>query len=899
MKKKMGAIALSLALITGAVGTAAAQSTMKGNVEQQTQVLQKDWLKNKIAKGVKTAGQKRTTVIVELAASPTSLATIDKSTSATQLQKELTVQKNEVIDGAEKKVTDLVTENSYETVFAGFSATLAGQDVKKLASLPGVKRIWPNIRYKANLKESVPLIGAPDVWMKKDSRGSAINGKGIRVAVVDTGVDAKHPDLKGKVVGGYDVVDHDKTPQDGDGHGTHVAGTIAANGKVKGVAPGASILAYRVLDNNGFGTTDDILDGIDRAVKDKANVMNLSLGEIANNPEDPLAQAMDRAALKGTIPVVANGNDGPKAWTVGTPATSREAISVGASTKRITQPDLSLVGEDKVAHLLLVEGSKTFPTGNAKLIYVGHGSKLEYSKKDVKGKIVVAKWREDELEDQADLAKSKGAVGLILVGADRNIMEWLEEPKYATPTALIYGEESDWLYQSIRAGKLAGSIKGVKQELMAPFSSRGPATGSWEIKPDVSAPGVDIVSTVPGGKYESLSGTSMASPHVAGAAALIKQAHPTWDTRAIKAALSNTAVTLNERNGVPYPATTQGAGRINIPAAIDTKTLIVPSTVTFGKLDPHTGVQSLSRSVEVRNLSQEAKTYSIETEWALGQEKLNITAPTTLTVNAQGHADVKVDLQADTDLPRGVYTGMIRLHDGAQTLKVPMSVMIDPEDYPAVNSVVAKPNTISPNADKVKDSTSLSWYVPAPLQSLDMKALKLNHDGEVEKEVSLSHETQPKVGMNLRSWKGIDKKGKALSDGVYIIELTGTHQDTAYADVGYPVVIDRKVPTLTMSSSFSSTKIKGSMKDDMLDILRASFSDTPDLVKVSWKKYGSKYKKWTKIPVMQKYTGESTKLSFTYTFKKGTMKKGTTKVWIKVVDAAGNEKKKVIKVKSK
>ncbi|SFS70481.1 S8 family serine peptidase [Marininema halotolerans] len=894
--KRVSAVILSTVLIAGGAMSITSGDSVLNAKGVSGKVAIKEWTKNKIAKGVKTKGSERTTVLVELAAPPSGIASINKKLSATQLNKQAASQRQKVLKVAKEKVANLSTGYQYDTVFSGFSVTLKGQDVNKLAGLPGVKRIWPNNHYKANLKESVPLVGAPDVWKKKNASGLSVNGKGIRVAVVDTGVDATHPDLKGKVIGGYDYVDHDKSPQDENGHGTHVAGTIAANGKLKGVAPGASILAYRVLDEDGGGTLEGVLAGVEGAVKGKADVMNLSLGAPINSPEDPLAIAMDVAALKGTIPVVANGNEGEWGdyWTVGSPASSREAISVGASTKKIEEPDFKFTGDQQTLKMMMVEGSPSFPAGNVQLVNLGNGNASDYKGKDVKGKVVVAKHGNGDMQIKSTLAKENGAAGLILIDSYEG--EYLPNTGKFAATAIVPDERMDWFMKKVKAGKLDGTVTLTKQELVADFSSRGPVAGSWAIKPDVTAPGVNITSTVLHGQYDSYSGTSMATPHVAGAVALVKQAHPSWSVREVKAALANTADTLYNREGKMYPANTQGSGRINIPQAIDTKTLIVPSNLSFGKLDHQVGKVHVTRLAEVKNLTKSNKTYKVQAQLTNGKNKIKVKVPHSLHIKASGKADLKVDLKVDTNLRRGVYTGQIQLLDGKNVLKLPFNVLIDPKDYPLVNSFAISPNAFSPNGDGKLDQTTLSWYLPATLESLDLYATKLNDEWEPDGQYTVFSESNPLEGVTQRSWDGKNVKGKTMPDGVYTMQLIASHLHEEYSE-GFVAVLDRKAPTLKMASSFTSGKIKGSIQDKMLDSL-STYNIMDEPVKVLWKKKGSKYKTWKSIPVMEFYQEESV-LPFSYSFKKGTFSKGKTSFWIKVIDAAGNQTLKEFKMTMK
>jgi subtilisin family serine protease len=167
--------------------------------------------------------------------------------------------------------------------------------MKRIEKIPGVLGVYPDYEVHALLNESVPLISADQVWAMHDANGRPVTGQGIRVAVIDTGIDYTHPDLGGcfgsgcKVADGYDFVNEDADPQDDNGHGTHVAGIVAANGSVKGVAPGASLFAYKVMDASGNGYTSDIIAAIERATDpdgnpataDAVDVINLSLGGLA------------------------------------------------------------------------------------------------------------------------------------------------------------------------------------------------------------------------------------------------------------------------------------------------------------------------------------------------------------------------------------------------------------------------------------------------------------------------------------------------------------------------------------------------------------------------------------------------------------------------------------------
>lgn len=217
----------------------------------------------------------------------------------------------------------LQVRREYTYIFNGLAALSRMADMERLAALPGVRDVYPDYEVCAMLEHSVPLIGANQVWEMRDPAGRLVTGQGMRVAVIDTGIDYNHPDLGGgfgpshKVVGGYDFVNNDADPMDDDGHGTHVAGIVAANGAVKGVAPDASLYAYKALDEEGHGPSSDVITAIERATDpdsdpatdDAVDVINLSLGG-SGNPDDPMALAVDAAVDQGVVVIAAEGNTG-------------------------------------------------------------------------------------------------------------------------------------------------------------------------------------------------------------------------------------------------------------------------------------------------------------------------------------------------------------------------------------------------------------------------------------------------------------------------------------------------------------------------------------------------------------------------------------------------------------
>ena len=221
----------------------------------------------------------------------------------------------------------------YETLFSGVAATVDAALVREIGRLPNVVEVFDDGRVAAQLTESVPLIGATAV-----ATAYGVTGAGVKVAVIDTGIDYTHPDLGGcfgdgcRVVGGYDFVNHDSDPRDDHGHGTHVAGIIGANGTLKGVAPGVTLLAYKVLDSWGYGYDSDIMSALEYSLWSGARVANLSLGG-PGDPGSPVCQTLDNASAAGMLSVVAAGNSGPYYRTIGSPGAALSALTVGATDK--------------------------------------------------------------------------------------------------------------------------------------------------------------------------------------------------------------------------------------------------------------------------------------------------------------------------------------------------------------------------------------------------------------------------------------------------------------------------------------------------------------------------------------------------------------------------------------
>ncbi|MDE5414693.1 S8 family serine peptidase [Alkalihalobacillus sp. MEB203] len=546
--------------------------------------------------------------------------------------------------------------------------------------------------YQTTIDDSVPFIGTENIRNQLDRDGEKLTGKGVKIAVIDTGIDYSHPDLKPNFKGGYDVVDNDKDPMETmprQGgitiHGTHVAGIIAANGKIKGVAPEAEIYAYRALGPGGQGTTEQVIESIERAVEDEVDIINLSLGNSVNGPDWPTSVALDRAVELGVVAVTSNGNSGPNMWTVGSPGTSTKAISVGASSPPLKTPYITIFGEDREISVNSMSGALPWNLRrDHPLMFAGLGRKEDME--DAAGKIVLVRRGIIPFAEKARNAMESGAKGLIIYNNTSGpFMGAIDGDPLQFPVATISKEDGEWMREQLEE-KQKRQIRTIfrhEEDLLAPFSSRGPVTHTWEVKPDVVAPGVSIDSTIPKG-YLGLNGTSMSAPHVAGAAALIKQAHPNWSPEQIKAALMNTGKQLFDLEGKPYMPHEQGAGRIQVDKAVRTDTLVYPGAVTFGKwaADDRREVKRVKLTVE--NHSDTVKKYYVSPPLD-APDGVQWKVPFSFEIEAGEKKEVEVVMDIfPAVLKEGIHHGDIFIKGGSEEIRVPYLFFIEEPDYPRV-----------------------------------------------------------------------------------------------------------------------------------------------------------------------------------------------------------------------
>jgi hypothetical protein len=385
----------------------------------------------------------------------------------------------------------------YRNTFNGFAIEASPEFIEEIKKLPSVISVTVDQKIKVLDTNSNKIINAPAVWSSYN-----VTGKGVKVGIIDTGVDYMHSDLGSgigsgfKIRDGYNFANSINDPIDWDGHGTHVAGIIAANGPgLKGVAPDALIYAYRVFTSSGYSYNSWVIAAIERTVdpdqnpstNDALDVVNISLGGPDVSLDNPVVIAVENAIESGVVFVISAGND---------------------------------IGFNSISYIAT-------------------------------------------------------APHAITVGATDN------------------------------------------HDATAYFSSKGPTSHGYFLKPDISAPGLDIYSTFLNNEHVTMSGTSMSAPHVTGAVALLLEKHPDWTPEMVKSVLMQTAKKSNENIFM------QGAGRIDVLKAIQADFILTPASISLGALS--TISSPVETQIQIHNQSAEAKIFNLSAQGKIVHPDITIT----------------------------------------------------------------------------------------------------------------------------------------------------------------------------------------------------------------------------------------------------------------------------------
>jgi minor extracellular serine protease Vpr len=448
--------------------------------------------------------------------------------------------------------------------------------------------IQPENEIRTYIENSVPYIGT------EIPRMDGIDGTGIKIAVIDTGVDFNHPDLfgwgpDGKVIGGYNFIEENQLPMDTNGHGTKVAGIIAADGNTLGVAHKAKILAYKVSEDGEGVSSELIRKAIEKAIEDKADIINISLG--VNKTNSKIDSAVNHAWDNGIFVVTAAGNDGPELKTIGSPGRNFESITVGATYNNMTSSLIATleIDENQYTVIPMVGSSKTQEPIIEKIVFGGFGKNSDLENIDVKNAILIVE-RGSDIEGELLFfsikemnAAKAGAKALIVYNNQPGIflgelIHEFSEPGYVPqiPVVSIDREEGLEIIKAIERKSLGIMNLFYNPDFIAHFSSRGPVSPFY-IKPDIVAPGAYINTTQINSSYNFTSGTSFAAPHVSGAAALLLQKNPELQNYEIKSLLVTTVQPVSNAYGQEFSLHESGSGRLDIANAYNANLIISPT----------------------------------------------------------------------------------------------------------------------------------------------------------------------------------------------------------------------------------------------------------------------------------------------------------------------------------
>lgn len=518
----------------------------------------------------------------------------------------------------------------FREVCHGLSITVRGYHLRHLLLNPMIKKIFlcqETFLLCRNL-EAIS-VGADHVWQKLDQQSKPITGLGIKVGMIDTGIDSKHGDFTSrglgetkKIVLAKNIAEPDESPEDLPfyPHGTHVGGIIAGNnpakGDKKGIAYDANLCVYKVFTKKGTVQLADILGGIEQAIQDEVDIVNLSIGfssqnPIPSNPDgDPLYDAIQSGIKQGIVFCSAAGNNGARhtnnPWTLLAPGLFESVIQIAGSDDRMSQL-LSIQKGEKIFYTINATPSRHAPPfrsdmSGLTIVDCGFGSKEDFEGKDMTGKIALISRGPREkgilLSEKNLNAKKAGATGCIIYNYDASLMKsaMIQVKEGAKPdqfdfipTLFISGAFATKLRTSLKE-ECCVSYSSSNISVISDFSSVGPcASGDKNVfKPDICFPGKQINSSILSvvnnqgkleDRYDDWDGTSMATAGTSACVALLKQAHPDWTPEDIKSALMNNADILsNPINQEVFPFFNQGAGQVNILQSLDTPLLINPPT---------------------------------------------------------------------------------------------------------------------------------------------------------------------------------------------------------------------------------------------------------------------------------------------------------------------------------
>jgi minor extracellular serine protease Vpr len=626
---------------------------------------------------------------------------------------------------------------AYDGVFNGLAIRTASTR-SELARIAGVKAVYPVVAValpEPEAGESPELFSALGLTGADAAQNElGLTGQGVRVAVMDTGIDYHHPALGGcfgrgcRVEVGFDFVGDafnasdaaatipvnpvpvpDPNPDDCQGHGTHVAGIVGAADAgtgLTGVAPGVTFGAYRVFGCDGNTTSDIMLAAMDRILADGADVLNMSIGAAFQWPQYPTARGADRLVRKGIVVVASAGNSGANGlYSLSAPSVGDKVISVASFDNVESRARVFTISDDdRPISFNQATGAPAAPSaGDALMARTGTPTSTAdacdpLAAGSLAGRVALIRRGTCGFFVKATNAQNAGAIAVVIYNnvAGRQSITVAGTPAVTIPVVSISDVDGVLINNRIAAGPVTLTWTSdvsvtpfVSGNTISGFSSYG-ASPDLSLKPEIGAPGGQIWSTYPlekGGFFNN-SGTSMASPHVAGGVALMLEARPNTAPAEVRTILQNTALPKNwwgnPALGFLDNVHRQGAGMLQIDDAIRATTRVEPARLALGESEGG----AATRQLTIKNHAAAAVTYQLSHVAGLATGP-NTFAPAffnspatvtfgaaSVTVPAGGSATVGVTIAPNAALAeRSLYGGYIVLTPvgGGQVYRVPFS----------------------------------------------------------------------------------------------------------------------------------------------------------------------------------------------------------------------------------
>jgi minor extracellular serine protease Vpr len=656
----------------------------------------------------------------------------------------------------ERAIPEATVLQRYRVVLNGFAIELPTRQLPRLLKLGLAAQVYPNVRYTLATNRSPDLIRAAAFSSLRGLRGD-----GIKIGIVDDGVDNRSPFLQGAGYtypagfprGGSEwtngkIIVARAFPGPNSGrqgrqafvpnisfHGTHVAGiaagnagTVAPSGSdhpttpgLSGVAPRAWIGNYRVFNAPtpiGYvANAAEIIEAFEAAVQDGMDVINFSGGGAMSEPAaDPILEAVGNVARAGVVPVISAGNDRDDFGfgTVGSPGVAEEAISVAAvSNTHVFAPPLRVVAADAPESLRTIPMAAAFdaPATDQQRTLVdvttimgrngrpvdpllcGSGidpndpASTQLPAGSLDGMVALASRGVCTFLSKAQRARAAGAVGLIL--ADNRFGEANAIPlQLPVPAAMIADLDGQllrgYLAQKggrtiISAGRGPVEIVTGRSGIVTSFSSAAPTNFGHTLKPDVAAPGGQILSSTSpesagnGSPFAVFDGTSMSAPHVAGAAALLLQAHPTWTPRQMRSSFVSTAGPAwgNTARTQEAPVLLQGGGLVDVVRADQPLLFTSPVSLSFGDVNVNRGPQTRALATQLEDAGGGAGTWSVELRPQAASAGATVEPDPQVTIAPGGGDRLGVTVRARADAAAGDNFGFIVLRRGDVTRRIP------------------------------------------------------------------------------------------------------------------------------------------------------------------------------------------------------------------------------------